>query len=503
MKEFLGSLKKSFAEAFSKNEYFIRAGRKYPRFFGFVRRRMSLSEFYGFPFTVGFLIGGWLLFHFFAIVQDVLTNDQFVEADLRIMNLVPAIRSVRLTGIFLFFTYLGNWQIIFTSAVLIAIIFWLLRKRREIALLAVSLGAGELFYFLFKLFIGRRRPDLAYSLISQDGYAFPSGHALMATIFYGMIIYFLCGLNRKFWRKILIGAFFGGVILFIGLSRVYLGVHWASDVVAGWFAGLAILIFLIALFGQPKEKILEEEQPIVSRGTLIVLGVIMLVFEAVFFFFFYTGHPLRPGLASPRQESSVLVPADKLIDFIEGESFPKFSESLVGDKMEPISFIVISSQEKLINVFRSAGWSIADRLGPRSLVRLAFSAIFGAPYPSAPVTPAFLKTEPESIAFEKPAKTASIARRHHARFWLTRFSADGIAVWVATASFDDGLRYLITHHIKPDIDTEREFIKDDLVKTGLIQSARQIQLVSHLLGTNAGGDYFFTDGKAYVLTLDG
>ncbi len=130
------------------------------------------------------------------------------------------------------------------------------------------------------------------------------------------------------------------------------------------------------------------------------------------------------------------------------------------------------------------------------------AAIFNQPYPTAPVTPSFLNTQPNDIAFEKPTEANTVRQRHHIRFCLTNFQWDGIPVWVATASFDDGLRYFITHKIHPDIDTERDFIKNELIGTGLVIDEKQIQLVKPLLGQNQSGDQFFTDGEAYIILLN-
>ena len=227
----------------------------------------------------------------------------------------------------------------------------------------------------------------------------------------------------------------------------------------------------------------------------------MLIFEGIFLFFFYRSHPLIKPPSRNSEEVIILVSADPQ-SIILSDNFPKFSENLVGQKMEPISFIVIGSKEELIQIFQKSGWFVADE--PHRLLdlyHLAIAAIFNQPYPTAPVTPSFLNAQPNTIAFQKPTESNTVRQRHHIRFWPTDFQWDGVSVWVATASFDDGLRYLITHKIHPDIDTERDFIKGELIGTGLVKSEKQIQLVKPLLGRNQAADQFFTDGKAYMLFL--
>ena len=73
--------------------------------------------------------------------------------------------------------------------------------------------------------------------------------------------------------------------------------------------------------------------------------------------------------------------------------------------------------------------------------------------------------------------------------------------FVGTASFDQGLKWGLTHHIDPNIDAEREFLATGLRDMGLIRSEKRIQLVAPILGQNLTGDPFFTDGKAIVINL--
>ncbi len=90
---------------------------------------------------------------------------------------------------------------------------------------------------ILKVLFQRERPDVLH-LIAVNGYSFPSGHAMISMSFYGLLIYiFLRHLHSKCLR-VCITAVFGLLIFFIGLSRVYLGVHYASDVIAGFVIGI-------------------------------------------------------------------------------------------------------------------------------------------------------------------------------------------------------------------------------------------------------------------------
>ena len=175
------------------------------------------------------------------------------QIDAEIMNLVMGFRNVKATKAFVFFTYLGDWRTIISLSIVAVVIFWLLRKRREIIFFLVALISGEVIKELLKFLIHRPRPDIRFSLIPENGYAFPSGHAVMSVIFYGIISYFIYKVCKKLWQKLIVLFTFFIFIFLVGFSRIYLGIHWTSDIIAGWLIGFSILVFFIIVFGQLKK----------------------------------------------------------------------------------------------------------------------------------------------------------------------------------------------------------------------------------------------------------
>ncbi len=124
----------------------------------------------------------------------------------------------------------------FSAILVLAAIAWHLRRgeRREAqAWFAVGLTTLALYLFLKPVF-ARPRPDLWPRLVGETGFSFPSGHALASAAFYPLLARATLRLRR--------GAFFMialGLPLFVGFGRLYLGVHWPSDVLAGWALGAA------------------------------------------------------------------------------------------------------------------------------------------------------------------------------------------------------------------------------------------------------------------------
>jgi undecaprenyl-diphosphatase len=109
--------------------------------------------------------------------------------------------------------------------------------------------------------------------------------------------------------------------------------------------------------------------------------------------------------------------------------------------------------------------------------------------------------------FEQSINSRSLQERHHLRLWATPYvTANGARVWVGTAQFDKSISltsslFIPTHQIDPAVDKERDTIKNDLLGTAKVEAWQTYQMVEPLLGKNAVGSEFFTDGKADVFFL--
>ncbi len=115
--------------------------------------------------------------------------------------------------------------------------------------LPVSLAClgGVAIYKPLKHIMLRSRPDESVFLITQGGYSFPSGHSVTSVVFYGLLLYLIQrNCKNKTLRNIL-SVVCGFLAVIIGPSRIYVGVHWPTDVLAGWCIGAVVLIIAIAL----------------------------------------------------------------------------------------------------------------------------------------------------------------------------------------------------------------------------------------------------------------
>ncbi|MFA5994070.1 MAG: phosphatase PAP2 family protein [Parcubacteria group bacterium] len=194
---------------------------------------------------LGWTIG--LLVLFFALTGNVLLTGPLTVADEQIMQWVMSVRNSVLTDVFLFFTFMGSMSVIVYFGIVVLLVLSLFKQGRSMQFLFVSVVGAELLNRTLKIAIGRMRPDAMLSLTSSDGYAFPSGHAAAATTFYGALLFIIWPWCQNRWQKNLAAFLVGMMIFLVGLSRIYLGVHWATDVVGGWLFGIMILLITLML----------------------------------------------------------------------------------------------------------------------------------------------------------------------------------------------------------------------------------------------------------------
>ena len=159
---------------------------------------------------------------------------------------VYSIRNEKLTMFWKFITHSGDSEIVIMLGIVLLLVKSLRNKYGvKFAIAALSSTA---IYQGMKYIFQRPRPDIALRLIEESGYSFPSGHSMNCLVSYGILAYLLLRYceNRKLAKLLSIGL--GLIIILIGLSRVYVGVHFPTDVIGGWSLGIAVLVAMMYAF---------------------------------------------------------------------------------------------------------------------------------------------------------------------------------------------------------------------------------------------------------------
>lgn len=169
--------------------------------------------------------------------------------DLTILLWLQSLQSPWLTKAAMTVSHLGDTPIAL-SMMAVAVILLLVWRRRDVAVMMllslVPIGAGN----LLKLVVGRSRPEYLLLDVAPTSLSFPSGHALFAAIFWGLLVWLAEESIQSPWIRRSLQVALGLLILAVGWSRVYLGLHWPSDVIGGYMYGLLAVWLLTSLRGR-------------------------------------------------------------------------------------------------------------------------------------------------------------------------------------------------------------------------------------------------------------
>jgi undecaprenyl-diphosphatase len=219
---------------------------RYRRQLDFLSRRVRPEGALGLSLTASLLVlglAGWALG---TLTQDVLTRASINPVDRPALDFLVGHREGWLTGINKIVTLFGNSAVIIPLVLVVGLAWWGRRRRwRPLALLAGAYVGAEGLFQLVKLLVGRPRPPSAAAIGHFTGSAFPSGHATLAAAVYGVLAALVAVSTTSWPRKV--AAWAGAVLmaLLVGVSRLYLGAHWLTDVLAGWALGALWLVALL------------------------------------------------------------------------------------------------------------------------------------------------------------------------------------------------------------------------------------------------------------------
>jgi membrane-associated phospholipid phosphatase len=183
------------------------------------------------------------LWAFGAIVDEQILEGE-TRTDERLAVWLHGRATEPLTDVFRAITRLGNFITLFAVTLVAVVIFWRRRERIDAAFVALAALGAQVLSTGMKLGFRRDRPFFPDPLATESTFSFPSGHALVSLAVYGSIALVLARrLTSRIQRALLLGAT-ALLVIAIGFSRLYLGVHFLSDVLAGYAAGAAWLAFL-------------------------------------------------------------------------------------------------------------------------------------------------------------------------------------------------------------------------------------------------------------------
>ncbi len=180
----------------------------------------------------------------FLFMMYLLLTNNVSNFDNYIYNMIIKLKCKPVTIFFKFISFLCSTWFILISTILIMIFS---KSKKNAFLIALNILLCYILNQTLKFIFVRDRP-LDINLIIENGYSFPSGHSMISLAYYGFFLYIIDHKKMKMKYKLLYSSLIALLVLLIGISRIYLGVHFASDVLAGYAISMAYLIIYIKLF---------------------------------------------------------------------------------------------------------------------------------------------------------------------------------------------------------------------------------------------------------------
>ncbi|MBD1546248.1 bifunctional DedA family/phosphatase PAP2 family protein [Roseibium aggregatum] len=327
------------------------------------------------PRLVGGIIWSALLIlaviGFAGVIEDVITRDTLTLADVSISQFVQSVRTEPLDRIMITITEFGDGVVVVITAAALLTALAVARRWRVIALVSSAFAITAISVPLIKLILQRQRPIDIYS--GAELFAFPSGHSTFTTLLLATLALLISphlGLRGQIaiWTAAILGS------LAVGLSRIYLGAHWPSDVVGGVLFGLFICS-LLALLLRYKTSVQRA-----SLWSSVLAGIVFIGFGAAHVHFNATGDLSR---YAPVNAPTVLSETDWRAS--GWERLPQQRVDLFGETEEPLTFQYAGGTGQLTQVLQKSGWHGAELSSGAGFLRLLSPATQLASMPPWPL----------------------------------------------------------------------------------------------------------------------
>jgi undecaprenyl-diphosphatase len=221
-----------------------RSRARHPRAWIFLTQRFSRTEYLGLHLTLGLVLSLGALWLFAGISEDVIHHDPLTQFDLTVADVLHRHSSPVLIQLAKIISLLGSPGFVAAWTLVVCVV--LLKQRQRVLLVGWigALAGGGLLDLGLKLAFRRPRPTWEAPYLVEHGWSFPSGHAMGSLVAYGMLAYILVLHGRAARTAVIIGAVV--LVLAIGFTRLFLGVHFFSDVIAGYAAGTVWLAVCVS-----------------------------------------------------------------------------------------------------------------------------------------------------------------------------------------------------------------------------------------------------------------
>jgi undecaprenyl-diphosphatase len=380
---------------------------------------------------------------------------------------------------------------------------------RSAALLALTLGVTGVMVEFLKT--SPPPPAARLGLVTEHVTSWPSGHAaLQGSLALGIVLWWwAAGLPRPS----ILAAFLVPLAALMGYSRAFLGIHWLSEVLAGWLVALTAAAVVVAAdrLVVPRLRLSDPARmiPVLVAGVLAVLVTVVTVHGV--HRFQDRGPSLPPGFSfhdfdrsAPPSDPTRLAALDPAAVL---DPLPLYTETLLGTNVQPVNLVVVADRDSMRAAFRREGWRSAPVATPKELAPALWRGVRSESDPSDAVAPVFYDTRTPDLVLRRSAGGDGEGMLETQAWELPIRTARGCSVWAVTTSRHERTEWdwtrLYTARLRaPSIDDERDALARSLAADGRFEDAGRFAFTPEGAGTGPGGSYT-TDGNVALLRRPG
>ena len=465
----LVSLGRSSRRALAVNPWVRRWRHRHPAMTRFLVLRMDRTHAQGLPLTLAVLTLVYVLALFAGTVEDVVTSDAIVSIDHATAQLVAALRPDDWVTPIAAFTNLGAPSVIAALLVTAAMLLW---------------WSG----------LGYALTGLLVSVLAETSYSFPSGHASVAVAFYAFVGYLLIRLSRTWPSRARLFVATALLVLLIGLSRILLGVHYLSDVWAGFLVGTMWLIVGVSINEWLTARGVltwHTHQPAGRRWATI--GLVLLAGVVILGVLPLHNTPLRTQ--EPSAPTAIHQPLMQVLQ----AGPPRTTTTVLGALEQPLSLALVAEDDSALRTrLVQAGWQAADPPTLPNLLRLLRE---GSSYSNAPLGPVFWDKRMNELAFVRQRPNTPGQPVETLRLWKTPWRLGSSQIFVGMARDQTLTRWRLLHHSPPDVDAATDRVVVSLQTSAAAVAVCRTAWVAPSTGRYLLGQPFFTRGELQLVNL--
>lgn len=378
------------------------------------------------PESLGLLIaalmllgGAWM---FLGILEDVVSGDPLVQFDHVMFTALQKLRTGLVDDVMIAATELGSAIVAIAVIAAVSVVLAWKRCWRTLAYWLTAVGFAQALVWVLKMTLERARPLAMYDGV--DRFSFPSGHAASSIVLYGFLAFLLAhGKRPKVrWAITLLAA---GLVGLIAFSRLYLGAHWLSDVLASLSLGTAWVALLSIAYLQHvrTERLPARAMAFSALGALLLAGTAVVV----------THHASDAARYAHRQSTSPNLLVDWQLD--GWQRLPARRTEVDGDHEEPLSVQWAGTADQVVQSLEAGGWR---RPPPWTLQTTLLWLLPSSTVEQLPVLAKFHGGESPAMSLERELNPSL---RLVIRFWPTSYQLGAandpsVALWIGMVTLE-------------------------------------------------------------------